>query len=113
MVEASDVGMVIHASSIPFFNEAEEYAKMGLIPGGAHRNKKFRAQQIEMDPALSAEMIDILFDPQTSGGLLISLTSERAEELLSHLENSGIEEEAAVIGEVTSEPRGKIVVKSI
>jgi selenide,water dikinase len=64
-----------------------------------------------MDPALSPEMIDILFDPQTSGGLLISVAQEKADELLNKLREEGIKE-AAIIGEVTSEPMGKIVVKS-
>ena len=111
MVHESEVGMLFYASSIPFFPEAEEYAREGLVPGGTHRNKKFRTNQIDMDPALSPEMIDILFDPQTSGGLLISVAKEKADELFNRLKKAGIKE-AAIIGEVVSEPKGKIVVKS-
>ena len=110
MAKASDVGMVIHTSSIPFFAEAEEYARTGLVPGGTHRNRKFRAHQIEMDPVISPEMIDILFDAQTSGGLLISVAQEKADELLNRLKKEGIEE-AVIIGEITPEPKGKIIVK--
>jgi selenide,water dikinase len=112
MAKASDMGMVIHASLIPFFSEAVEYAKTGLVPGGTHRNRKFRAHQIEMDTSLSPEMIDILFDPQTSGGLLISVAQEKADELLNRLKKAGIEE-AVIIGEVTSKPKGKIMVKRV
>jgi len=112
MAEASSVGMVIYASSIPFFAEAEEYARTGLVPAGTHRNRKFRAHQIEMDPALSPEMIDILFDAQTSGGLLISVAQEKADELLNRLKKAGIEE-STIIGEVTAKPKGKITVKRI
>ena len=112
MLQESAVGMVIHASLIPFFSEAEDYAKTGLIPGGTHRNRKFRSHQIETDPGLSPEMIDILFDPQTSGGLLISVTQEKADELLNRLKKAGVEE-AVIIGEVMPEPKGKIVVKRV
>lgn len=110
MTQASAVGMVIYASSIPFFPEAEEYAKTGMVPGGTNRNKKFRDHQIEMDSSLSPETIDILFDPQTSGGLLISVVKEKADELLNRLKKAGIKE-SAIIGDVVSEPKDKIVVK--
>lgn len=112
MAQASDAGMLIHASSIPSIPEAEEYAKTGLVPGGTQRNRKFRAHQIEIDPAISPEMIDILFDPQTSGGLLISVPQEKTDELLNRLIKTGIES-AAVVGEVTTESGGKIMVKKM
>jgi selenide,water dikinase len=111
MVHESAVGMLFYASSIPFFPEAEEYAREGLVPGGTHRNRKFRANQIEMEPTLTPEMIDIIFDPQTSGGLLISVAKEKADELLNQLKKAGIKE-AAITGEVVSDPKGKLVVKS-
>ena len=64
-----------------------------------------------MDQAITPETIDILFDPQTSGGLLISVVQEKADKLLNKLREEGIKE-AAIIGEVISEPLGKIIVKS-
>jgi len=111
MQESGVVGMVINSSCIPILSEVEEYARKGLVPGGTHRNRKFRLPQVEMDQALTPEIIDILFDPQTSGGLLISVVQEKADKLLNKLREEGIKE-AAIIGEVTSEPMGKIVVKS-
>jgi selenide,water dikinase len=110
MIEASGVGMILTSSSIPFLSEAEEYAKMGLVPGGTNRNKKFRTKQIELDPSLSPELIDILFDPQTSGGLLISTPQEKSLMLLDQIRKKGMEE-ASIVGEIVSEPKGKIVVK--
>jgi len=111
MQESGGVGMVINSSCIPILSEVEEYARKGLVPGGTHRNRKFRLPQVEMNQALTPEIIDILFDPQTSGGLLISVAQEKADELLNKLREEGIKE-TSIIGEVTSEPMGKIVVKS-
>jgi selenide,water dikinase len=110
MIQESGVGMVIHTSHIPILSEVEEYARKGLVPGGTHRNRKFRSPQVELDQALTPETIDILFDPQTSGGLLIAVEKEKADELLNKLREGGIKE-AAIIGDVTSEPLGKIIVK--
>jgi len=111
MAQASSVGMLINASSIPFIPEAEEYAKTGMVPGGAHRNRKYRDHQIETDPDISPELIDILFDPQTSGGLLISVPQERSDELIRQLKKAGVLE-AATVGEVIPEPKERIFLKT-
>jgi selenide,water dikinase len=109
MLQGGTVELVIHAASIPFFHEAEEYARKGLVPGGTRRNTNFRAHQIEFAPALPPETGDILFDPQTSGGLLIAVPTAKAAQLLEKLRKAGIKE-AAVIGDVVSGRNGKIVV---
>lgn len=110
MVEGNDAGMVIYSSSVPFFPEVREFVEMGMVPGGLHRNREFRLHMVEVSPEVPPWMVDILFDPQTSGGLLISTPPPQAEELLRKLHERGIEE-AAIIGEVVEEPKGKIVVK--
>jgi selenide,water dikinase len=110
MAQASSVGMIIHASSVPLLYEAKEYARQGMVPAGTHRNRNFRDHQIEISPSLSPELIDILFDPQTSGGLLISVVQGRSKELLSRLQERGIEE-ATIIGEITSQATGRTVCK--
>jgi len=107
MVEGTDVGMVIYSSSVPFFHEIQELVEMGMVPGGLHRNREFRMHMLEVDSQCPDWMIDILFDPQTSGGLLFSLSSPQAEELLKRLHEEGIKE-AAIVGEVVSKPKGKI-----
>lgn len=109
MVEGTDVGMVIYSSSVPFFHEIQELVEMGMVPGGLHRNREFRMHMVEVDSQCPNWMIDILFDPQTSGGLLFSLPSQQAEELLKRLHKEGIED-AAIVGEVVSKPKGKILV---
>jgi selenide,water dikinase len=110
MVEGADVGMVIDSAAVPFFPEARELAEMGMIPGGLHRNRDFRKNMIDIAEGVPRYLEDILFDPQTSGGLLITVPAPKAAELLDKMHEAGITE-AAIIGEVVAEPKGKIVVK--
>jgi len=110
MVEGTDVGMTIHSSAVPFFPEAKELAEMGMIPGGLHRNRDFRMNMVEFGESVPQFMSDILFDPQTSGGLLISVPGSEVESLLERMHREGIEE-AAIIGEVMAEPKGRIIVR--
>ena len=107
MIEDSDVGMMIYASSVPFFPEIREFVEMGVVPGGLHRNRQYRSKLIEVDPSCPDWIVDILFDPQTAGGLLIALPESQAEMLVGKMHSRGITE-AAIVGEVISEPKGKI-----
>ena len=109
MIEGTDVGMAIHSSMVPFFPEAREFAEMGMIPGGLHRNREFRLNMVELAKEVPGYLADILFDPQTSGGLLISVSEPKAPVLLDRMHQEGIAE-AAIIGEVIAEPKGKIIV---
>jgi len=110
MVEGTGTGMTILASQVPFFQEALVYAGMGLIPGGAYRNREFRTLMIEVEHGIDDAMMNLLHDPQTSGGLLISLPGSDAQDLVEALRAKGIAD-AAVIGEITEENPGKIIVK--
>ncbi|MBN1636224.1 MAG: selenide, water dikinase SelD, partial [Deltaproteobacteria bacterium] len=109
MIEGSDVGIEIYASEVPFFTEALEYAKMGLIPGGTYRNEDFRSGMVDIEPGLDPDLVKIFSDPQTSGGLLISMPEAEAESLLSDLHSNGIVE-AAIIGRITNGHPGNIFV---
>lgn len=110
MIEGTDVGLVIDSAAVPFFPEAKEYAEMGMIPGGLHRNRDYRQDMVEMDSKVPRYLQDILFDPQTSGGLLISVPHEKAWMLLEKLHSGGVKE-AVIIGEVVAEHKSKISVK--
>jgi len=110
MIEGTDVGMLIHADAVPYFPEAKDYAEMGMVPGGTTRNRDFRIKMVDIDKNISKVMVDILFDPQTSGGLLMSVPAADAELLLKRMRQEGVVD-AAIIGEVVSKPRGRIVVK--
>lgn len=109
MAIGSDVAIAITANSVPIFPEAEEYASMGMVPGGTGRNREFASCRIEMAGTISEVKMDILYDAQTSGGLLISVEGEKAQSLLEHLHSKGVRQ-AAMVGEVREEPKGRIVV---
>jgi selenide,water dikinase len=109
MIEGSDVGLVIRSSSVPMFREIQPFVEMGIIPGGLNRNRSFRMDMIDADPRCPAWVLDVLFDPQTSGGLLISLPGRDAESMVKNMRDEGLKD-VAIIGEVVKEPAGKIVV---
>lgn len=73
------------------------------MPGGLYRNKEHLKEKIALSPEVPEDIADICFDPQTSGGLLISVPQEKGAKLLSLLRDRGVED-AAVVGEVL-EPR--------
>ena len=110
MIEGTDVGMVIYADKVAYFPEAKEYAETGMVPGGTTRNREYRTGMVKIDKNVSKIMVDILFDPQTSGGLLMSVPAADAEPLLKKLRRAGIKS-ASIIGEVMAKPRGRIVVR--
>ncbi len=110
MIEDTEAGVTITAEAVPCFPEAKELAELGMVPGGMYRNRDFRKHMVEIDKGVPPNMADILFDPQTSGGLLISLPPDNASELLRLIHAAGIAA-AAVIGEVVKEPKGKIIVR--
>jgi len=110
MIEGSDVGMVIDSSAVPYFHEVKELVEMGMVAGGLHRNKKFRMHMVDVAPHVPDYVIDVFFDPQTSGGLLFSLPEDQAEDIVKKMHAEGLQD-AAIVGEVTGKPKGKILVR--
>lgn len=110
MIEGSDRSIRIHASSVPIFPGLRELVETGFVPGGLYRNKTFRMPMIDVRPGCPEWLLDILFDPQTSGGLLIALPEPQAAGLVRRLHAAGIPE-AAVIGDVLNDPKGRILVE--
>ena len=108
MAMASDVGIVIQSQSVPSFPEAEEYASMGMVPGGTGRNREFYSCRVEIRGGIPNEKMDILYDAQTSGGLLISVEGIKVEKLLGQLHSKGVKW-ATMIGEVIEDPKGRAV----
>ena len=107
MASASKVGIVIQSESIPIFPEALEYSRLGLIPGGAHSNRQFFSCRVDEHPNLPAPRMDLLYDPQTSGGLLISLAPDETGSLVEALKKEG-GIDSWVVGEVVEGPPGRI-----
>jgi selenide,water dikinase len=109
MVDDSGLALELKAERIPLIPRTLEYAGMGMVPGGAYNNMAFRRDMVVMSDSVDELVRIVLYDPQTSGGLLICVENEKADELLADLKENGIFE-AACIGEVTTGPAGKIVV---
>jgi len=112
MIEGSDIGIILQSDAIPVIEEALDYAAMGLVPAGAYNNRAFRESFCIFAPSVDAILRDVLFDPQTSGGLLIAVDKSHADDLLKDILNSSEESSrAAVIGEVVLSDPGKIKIK--
>ena len=84
---------------IPVMDGAVENASMGLVPAGAYRNRDYSGHKIQIADGVSDELKDILYDPQTSGGLLIAVHPDDLDGLLKDLADQ-TETEFAVIGNV-------------
>lgn len=97
---ASGSGKSIHltTNSLNVHREAFEFAEMGFIPDGAYKNRDFVGDNYLTARPVSRALLDIMFDPQTSGGLLISLPGEEASSLLKDLH---YHTDAAIVGYVT------------
>jgi selenide,water dikinase len=109
MVVNSGLGVEIWAKEVPFLQEALEYARMGFVPAGTHNNRQFREPMVDVSASVDPVFQDILFDPQTSGGLLICVDSGTADDLLHRLREKGMSQ-TAIIGEIVSEPKERILV---
>jgi selenide,water dikinase len=107
MVEGSGMSIRVHAADVPVIKEALAYADMGLIPAGAHKNREFRDAMLVFSGTVSRPLQDVLVDPQTSGGLLISVDRAGGEDLVAALKAAGVED-AALVGEVVDGPEEKI-----
>lgn len=108
MAEGSGVSATIETEKVPLWEMAIEFAKKGVIPGGAKANMSF-LQDVVTVPASVPYPADMLFDPQTSGGLLISVPEEKSAALLAALEKKGVATRA-VIGRIEAGTPGMIKV---
>lgn len=93
---ASGVDLIIEAGAVPLFSGARELARQGLVPGGTYRNREYLTGKVELPDGLPDDLSDLLFDPQTSGGLLLAVPASRTHSLLDELAHRGIT--AATIG---------------
>ncbi len=96
MVNRSGCSARIFSEQVPIIPEAEDFAAMGLIPAGAYKNREFREQMITFAETVPRTRQDLLFDPQTSGGLLISVSDVQCNDLVSALKEGGIADATAI-----------------
>ena len=107
MVCGSGMSVRVFSQQVPVIPEALDFAAMGLIPAGAYKNREFRESMIEFAETVSRSRQDVLVDPQTSGGLLISVDAHQGDNLVAALKDAGIGD-AAQIGEILDGPEEKI-----
>jgi selenide,water dikinase len=100
MAKASGVGIVLYATKIPVIPKAIEYAERGFIPQGDYRNRDYCLNIVKTDPSLSSSLLDVMFDAQTSGGLLISVGRDRLDEFLNVYPET---ESSRIVGEVVKD----------
>ena len=97
MLEASGVGAVVRRSEIPVWERAVSLAAEGCYPGGLNSNREYLGDAVRPDGVAIEDLLP-LFDPQTSGGLLVAVPKERSAEFVRALK--GHDTQAAVVGEV-------------
>lgn len=109
MALGSKVGLVIESASVEMLPGAIECAERGFVPGGLNRNIEFVSGCVEFDPEVPAAVRTLLFDPQTSGGLLLSVAARDAAGLLEELVRCGVA--AREIGRVGTEPKPLVTIQ--
>ena len=100
IAKASQVSLEIFTDKLPLLPGVLDYASMGLVPEGTYRNKAYQKEEAFLEEEIPEAMEDLLFDPQTSGGLLAAVPFEEGEKLLAALEEAGLKTPAAMIGRV-------------
>ena len=103
MADGSNVTLVFEESDLPLLPGALEQVRAGMIPGGGTRNREYYGPHVKISDEVSDEMALMAFDPQTSGGLLMSVPEAEAIEMLAELHKCGCPD-SAIVGRV--EPRG-------
>ena len=108
MAKGSGLTIELWSKEVPIIEAAIDFAKMGIIPSGAYSNMAFLKDDVSFAEDVPQHMQDLLVDPITSGGLLISLPEEKAHELVKKLE--GVTICNKIIGRVTAKQDKAIVV---
>ena len=109
MALGSNCTIHIWVDKVPYHAEALELASMGLIPAGAYRNRAYAEAGVCVRGNISLAMQDILYDPQTSGGLLFAMPEAEAESCLTRLKQTV--PDAAIIGYVTEKEDSSIILE--
>ena len=109
MAKASNVSIQIDAGAVPLLEGALELAAAGVLTSGDKTNREYVGEDVEIDEAVDKDLVKLLYDPQTAGGMLISISTVKAPRLLERLlENYPV---AQVIGRVTERGAHSIALK--
>jgi len=109
MALAANVSLRIFAENIPLLPGALECVRAGYIPGGLKANREFAECVVSYESEIDEDRKTLLFDPQTAGGLLISVAGDQGEDLIAALGSAGVR--AAKIGEVLPVSKPMITIK--
>lgn len=105
----NECSAVIFGKQIPYIPEAFSYASEFLITAAAQRNRNHLHQLVEFSPQVEFSMEELLFDPQTSGGLLVSVPEKVGEELVAKLESLGLP--CGIVGQIVERGDREMVVR--
>lgn len=112
MADGSNLTLSLYADKIPYFEEAYQYANLGMIPEGSYRNRENNQPKIEISLNSKAvsdgAIMDIIYDPQTSGGLLISIDKDDAQSCLEEMIKNGLP--AQIVGTVTDRTSKSLII---
>ena len=106
----SGVTAEVWAAKIPVFAGVMDLLRKGVISGAVERNRESAARRVEREPGVGEEFEDLLYDPQTSGGLLMCVPERKASGVLAKLKARGAKR-AAIIGRIVGKSEGKILLK--
>ncbi|MCP3175486.1 selenide, water dikinase SelD [Desulfuromonas sp. KJ2020] len=106
MAEASSVCLELEGAALPAYPRALEMADMGLVPEGSYANRAYYLPRVEQAAQASRAVLDLIADPQTSGGLLMAVPEARADSLCAKLREGG--GQAFVIGRVLPAPAARL-----
>ena len=99
MASASEVTFELKVKDIAYLEDAVDYAKMGLVPAGAYKNRGYSMKHVETG-GIPEHFLDLLYDTQTSGGLLISVCPDNLKEMMADFEAAHMDTKVSVIGKV-------------
>lgn len=99
MASASDVTFELNVKDIAYLEDAIDFAKMGLVPAGAYKNKGYSIGQVEVG-SVEEHYLDLLYDPQTSGGLLISVAPTELNAMVEDFKRANLDTKVSIIGRV-------------
>ena len=99
MAKGSKKSITLYTGKVPRLKNVLDFANMGMVPAGAHKNRKFFEDLVHIDAGVDRAVADLMFDPQTSGGLLISLNIKDVDACVGKMKTNGLN--ACIIGEIT------------
>jgi selenide,water dikinase len=101
MARGGGKNIELFTAAVPLIDNAANWAAMGMVPGGTFRNRRYCEPGMVIPGEMDKIVLDLMFDPQTSGGLLISVKKEETQDCLLAMQDRGIV--AALVGEVTGD----------